>query len=91
MAAEALALHISGMVEDGEPIPEPSTIHDVAEDPAMSRAVAFLVSVGLDKTVRLNITARESQVAAIDQKAEEAGMTRSAYMVRAALGCGTQK
>jgi predicted RNase H-like HicB family nuclease len=89
MAAEALALHIDGMAEDGEPIPEPSTIDDVAEDPAMARAVAFLVSVGLDKTVRLNITARESQVAAIDQKAHEAGMTRSAYMVRAALGCGT--
>ena len=86
MAEEALALHIDGMAEDGEPIPEPSTIDDLAEDADMKGAVAFLVSVGLDKTVRLNITARESQVAAIDQKAEEAGMTRSAYMVRAALG-----
>jgi predicted RNase H-like HicB family nuclease len=28
MAAEALALHIGGMAEDGEPIPEPSTIDD---------------------------------------------------------------
>ena len=86
VAAEALALHIDGMAEDGEPIPEPSTIDDVAEDPAMAGAVAFLVSVGLDKTMRLNITARERQVAAIDRKADEAGMTRSAYMVRAALG-----
>jgi predicted RNase H-like HicB family nuclease len=90
MAAEALALHIEGMAEDGEPIPEPSTIDDVAEDPAMRGAVAFLVSVGLDKTVRLNITAREGQVASIDQKADEAGMTRSAYMVRAALAHGTK-
>src|SRR5215831_18782414 len=63
MAAEALALHIEGMAEDGEPIPEPSKIDEVAEDPAMKGAVAFLVNVGLDKTVRLNITARESQVA----------------------------
>ena len=70
MATEALSLHIEGMAEDGEPIPEPSTLDDVAADPAMTGAVAFLVSVGLDKTVRLNITARESQVAAIDQKAE---------------------
>ena len=31
MAAEALALHIQGMAEDGEAIPEPSTIDDVAE------------------------------------------------------------
>ena len=90
MAAEALALHIEGMAQDGEPIPEPSTIDDVAEDPAMRGAVAFLVNVGLDKTVRLNITARKSQVAAIDQKADEAGMTRSAYMVRAHLAQGTK-
>jgi predicted RNase H-like HicB family nuclease len=86
MAAEALALHIQGMAEDGEMIPEPSTIDDVANDPAMKGAVAFLVSVGLEKTVRVNITARESQIEAIDQKAAEAGMTRSAYMVRSAVG-----
>jgi len=71
-AAEALALHIAGMTEDGEPIAEPSTIDNAAEDPTMKGAVAFLVSVGLDRTVRLNITARKSQVEAIDQKASEA-------------------
>jgi predicted RNase H-like HicB family nuclease len=91
MAAEALALHIQGMAEDGETIPEPSTIDDVADDPAMKGAVAFLVSIGLEKTVRVNITARESQVEAIDQRAGEAGMTRSAYMVQAALGRGLHK
>jgi predicted RNase H-like HicB family nuclease len=91
MAAEALALHIQGMAEDGETIPEPSTIDDVANDPAMKGAVAFLVSVGLEKTVRVNITARESQIEAIDQKAAEAGMTRSAYMVQAAVRRGLYK
>jgi len=91
MAAEALALHIQGMAEDGETIPEPSTIDDVANDPAMKGAVAFLVSVGLEKTVRVNITARESQIEAIDQRAAEAGMTRSAYMVQAAIGRGLYK
>jgi predicted RNase H-like HicB family nuclease len=91
MAAEALALHIQGMAEDGETIPEPSTIDDVANDPAMKGAVAFLVSVGLEKTVRVNITARESQIEAIDQRAAEAGMTRSAYMVQAAVGRGLYK
>jgi uncharacterized protein (DUF1778 family) len=49
------------------------------------------VSVGLEKTVRVNITARESQVEAIDQRAGEAGMTRSAYMVQAALGRGLNR
>ena len=91
MAAEALALHIQGIAEDGEKIPEPSTIDDVANDPAMKGAVAFLVSVGLEKTVRVNITARESQIETIDQRAAEAGMTRSAYMVQAAVGRGLYK
>jgi len=86
MAAEALALHIQGMTDDDETIPEPSTLDKVRDDPAMKGAVAFLVSVTLDKTVRVNITARESQIEAIDQRAAEAGMTRSAYMVRAAVG-----
>jgi predicted RNase H-like HicB family nuclease len=86
MAAEALALHIEGMAEDGEAIPEPSTIDDVVKDPAMKGAVAFLVSVDLGKTVRVNITAQESQINAIDRRAGEVGMTRSAYMVQSALG-----
>jgi predicted RNase H-like HicB family nuclease len=51
MAAKALALHIQGMAEDGETIPKPSTIDDVADDPALTGAVAFLVSVGLEKAV----------------------------------------
>jgi predicted RNase H-like HicB family nuclease len=86
MAAEALAFHIAGMAEDGDAIPEPSTIDDVADDPALKGAVAFLVSVDLEKTVRVNITARESQIEAIDRIADAAGMTRSAYMVQSALG-----
>jgi len=91
MAAEALAFHIGGMAEDGEAIPEPSTIDDVAEDPDMKGAVAFLVSVDLEKTVRVNITARESQIEAIDRMAGAAGMTRSAFMVQSALGRALHK
>jgi predicted RNase H-like HicB family nuclease len=87
MAAEALALHIAGMVEDGEAIPEPSTLDDLQKDPAMKGAVAFLVeAVEPEKTVRINITARESQIAEIDRLASAAKMSRSAYMVQRALG-----
>lgn len=87
MAAEALALHIAGMVEDGDAIPEPSTLDDLAEDPARKGAVAFLVHVEpeTERTVRINITAREKQVDEIDKLAHEAGLTRSAYMVQSAL------
>jgi predicted RNase H-like HicB family nuclease len=92
MAAEALALHIAGMVEDGDTVPEPSTLDALAEDPAMQNAVAFLVHVEpkAERTVRINITARAKQVELIDQLASQAGMTRSAYMVQSALQFGRQ-
>ena len=62
-AAEALGLHIKGMEEDGEAIPEPSSLDELEGDPSMEGAVAVLVSVpATDATVRINITARESQI-----------------------------
>ena len=68
-------------------MPEPSPIDDVAADAARLGAIAFLVNVDApDATVRVNITARESQLAKIDALAEAAGLTRSGYMVRAAIG-----
>jgi predicted RNase H-like HicB family nuclease len=87
LAPEALALHIQGMIEDGETLPEPSKVDDIAKDAARHGAIAFMVRVDApDLTVRVNITARESQIERIDRLAEAAGLTRSAYMVRAALG-----
>jgi predicted RNase H-like HicB family nuclease len=44
MAEEALALHIEGMVEDGETIPEPSALEEVVSDPDNRSGVAILVS-----------------------------------------------
>jgi predicted RNase H-like HicB family nuclease len=87
MAAEALALHIQAMIEDGDAVPEPSKVDDIAVDAARTGAIAFMVRVDApDATVRVNITARESQIAKIDALAEAAGLTRSGYMVRAAIG-----
>src|SRR5580704_8376027 len=87
MAAEALAFHIQGMREDGDEIPEPSSLDDLRNDPAVKGAVAFLTEVTLpEKTVRINITARESQIAEIDRRARGAGLTRSSYVVQRALG-----
>jgi len=86
LAPEALALHVAGMVEDGEVIPEPSSLDDLADDPDMRGAVAFLVSAEApEKTIRINITARESQIAEIDRLAESEKMTRSAFIIRMAL------
>jgi hypothetical protein len=59
----------------------------LANDPAMKGAVAILVSLAVpEKTVRINISVPESQLQQIDRLAEEASLTRSAYMVRASVG-----
>jgi predicted RNase H-like HicB family nuclease len=86
-AVEALSLHMRGMAEDGEALAEPSTLDDVAGDPALRGAVAFPVSADApEKTARIHITARDSQIEAIDRLARARGMTRSAYMVQSAVG-----
>jgi len=36
-----------GMVEDGEAVPEPSSLDALADDPARENAVAVLVSIGV--------------------------------------------
>src|SRR5438105_13307431 len=84
LAVEALALHIAGMVEDGESIPLPSLLDALADDPRMQGSVAFLVPVEQpgDKTVRLNIAARERQIEQIDRRARKYGLSRSAYLVQ---------
>nr|WP_294550456.1 type II toxin-antitoxin system HicB family antitoxin [uncultured Rhodopila sp.] len=68
MAAEALALHVEGMLEDHEPIPEPSILDAIMGDPQNRDAVAFLVDVGTRpaKSVRINVMLPEDLVAAID-------------------------
>jgi predicted RNase H-like HicB family nuclease len=85
-AEEALALHIRGMLEDGDSIPKPSTLDDIANDPARKGAIAFLVSAEPDITERINITAPRSQIREIDRRAEEAGQTRSAFIVHSITG-----
>jgi predicted RNase H-like HicB family nuclease len=45
MAAEALAMHIAGLIEDDEVVPAPSTLDDLKNGSDMKGAVAFLVSV----------------------------------------------
>jgi predicted RNase H-like HicB family nuclease len=86
LAGEALALHVAGMREDGEPIPRPSTLDELRTDPAMKGAVAFLTELREpETTVRINITARKSQIAEIDRRARAKGLTRSSYIVQSAL------
>ncbi|MFY8140961.1 MAG: type II toxin-antitoxin system HicB family antitoxin, partial [Caulobacter sp.] len=74
MAEEALALHIEGMAEDGDAIPEPSSMEEVMADRENRDAVAILVSAPVQtfRSVRVNITLPEDTLRAIDAYAEAA-------------------
>lgn len=69
MAVEALALHIEGMTEEGEPIPAPSSLDAIMADPANADSVAALVDVatGPARAVRINVTLPADLVDAIDR------------------------
>jgi predicted RNase H-like HicB family nuclease len=86
MAAEALALALEEMHEDGEPPPQPSSLDKVMRNPDFRDGVAFLVSAGVsDRTVRVNITVTARDLREIDAKARAQGLSRSAFLVRSAL------
>lgn len=86
MAEEALALHVEGLIEDGEAIPEPSTLDEVMADPDNKDAVAILVGVKTvaPKCIRVNVTLPEDILDRIDKYADKEGLTRSAFLARAA-------
>lgn len=86
MAEEALAFHVEGMVEDGEAIPEPSSLDQVMADAANLDAVAVLIPLKSQarKSVRLNITLPEEVLREIDAYAEAHGLTRSGFLAQAA-------
>jgi predicted RNase H-like HicB family nuclease len=85
-AAEVLAMHIDGMIEDGEAIPEPSLLEDVMAERENREAVAFLVPAPARqaRAVRVNITLPEDVLADVDRVARRQGLSRSSFLARAA-------
>lgn len=85
-AEEALALHVEGMVEDGEAIPEPTSLEDVMADPENRDGVVILVKAPQfdQRTIRVNVTFPEDVLKQIDSFAQEAGFTRSGFLAVAA-------
>ena len=86
MASEALALHLEGMAEDGEAIPEPSALDDIMNVREHRDAVAFLVDApkSVPRSVRINITLPSDVLDEIDRYAEAQGLSRSGFLARAA-------
>lgn len=86
MAAEALSLHIDGMLEDGDKIPQPSQLSAIMRQRENLDAVAILVPAvsSSQKVVRVNITIREAELQQIDAYADRHKMTRSGFLIQAA-------
>ena len=86
MAQDALALHMQGMIEDGESLPAPSRLEDIMADHDHADAIAYLVVSVPDskpRTVRVNITLPEGTLKQIDATAKKRGMTRSSFLTHA--------
>jgi predicted RNase H-like HicB family nuclease len=86
MAEEALTFHIEGLVEDGEAIPEASSLEDVMTDPENRSGVAILVAVKTEapKVIRVNVTLPGAILEQIDRYAEAHGLSRSGFLAQAA-------
>lgn len=88
-AAETLAFHVAGMVEDGDPLPAPRSLTELQRDKTFrgdaKGAVIAAVPVDLPgKAVRVNVSLDERLLAAIDRAAKASGELRSAFLAAAA-------
>jgi predicted RNase H-like HicB family nuclease len=81
MAAEALQLHIEGMIEDGDPIPAPSRLDEIMTDPDHRDGVAVLIDALIRRpAVRVNVSLPPDLLAAIDRVSQN----RSRFLADAA-------
>lgn len=80
-AGQAMALHLAGLREDGDPIPEPTAADKIHADPEVAEVARLLVPADLSgRSTRLSITMDEALVAAIDAVATN----RSGFLADAA-------
>ena len=85
--AQALALHIEGMIEDGQPLPALRTVDQQrAADPDwFAGGIVAALHIELPgKAVRVNVSIDENLLERIDRAAESAGQSRSAFIAHAA-------
>jgi len=89
-AAEALRFHVEGMQEEGLAIPPPRDYEAVVADPELAKVLddAVMVLVPLlpppERRERVNVMIDTSLLREVDKVATAEGMTRSAFLARAA-------
>jgi len=88
-AAETLAFHVAGMIEDGDALPRLHTLSELRRDRTFQADAkgALLVVVPVElpgRAVRVNISLDEGLLTAIDRAAKAVGENRSAFLANAA-------
>ena len=88
MAKEAVELHLEGLIEENQPIPDPSAIKRHKRNPDFAGGVWAVVEVEpselLAPAKRVNITMPRRVLESIDHFAASHGQTRSGLLVKAA-------
>ena len=88
-AAEVLAFHLEGMIEDGLELPPVRTLAQLRKDrvfraDSAGAMIALVPYAAPARAARINITLDESLLARVDRAAETVGETRSGYLADAA-------
>ena len=85
---ETLRVHVESMIQDGENLPVLRSLDQLKKDASFQHDVGdgMVVALPFDvpgRAVRINISLDEHLVAAVDQAAEHAGLSRSAFIAEA--------
>ncbi len=76
MAREALSLHLAGMVEDGQAIPEPTAIERLPHDPEVAEVGVMLVTATLGAAGEVALELSPEALRRADATAASSGRTR---------------
>jgi predicted RNase H-like HicB family nuclease/predicted transcriptional regulator len=87
-AAEVLAFHVEGMVEDGLELPSVRSLAQLRQDAgfcedAEGAMIAMIPYAPPTRAARINITLEESLLSRVDRAAESEGRTRSGFIADA--------
>jgi predicted RNase H-like HicB family nuclease len=85
---ETLRVHVESLIEDGGKLPVLRSLDELKNDPTFRDDLidGMVVALPFDlpsRAVRINISLDENLIDALDQAAERAGMSRSAFIAEA--------
>lgn len=88
MAKEAIELHLEGLIEEGQVVPDPLTIEKHQRNPDYAGGTWALVTIDPSSlrihAKRINITMPERVLDAVDRAAQSQGDTSSGLLTKAA-------